>query len=181
MRDSHTPGEVSSAVRKPPMEVSSTNEGSSVQFNLWLVMFLALMPVFLLFTGLSAAAAFQSSAEWKVIGMVVAAAIAAGCLATRSGGELAEETPTETTVPKDAYFAVRENDAGNEASYSSPPCFMHELDLSDLGNSSLEELLSPAFRRSLEEQTQRERTHLSVTNPVTRDKHVDSRSEAPIS
>ncbi len=181
MRDTHTPGEVSSAVRKPAMEVSSTNEGSSVQFNLWLVMFLALMPVFLLFTGLSAAAAFQSSAEWKVIGMVVAAAIAAGYLAARRGGELTEETPTETTVPKDAYFAVRENDAGNEASYSSPPCFMHELDLSDLGYSSLEELLSPAFRCSLEEQTQRERPRLSSTNPVTRDKHEDSRSEALIS
>ena len=158
--------------------MQSTNEGSSVKFNLWLVMFLALMPVFLLFTGMSAAAAFQSSVEWKVIGMVVAAAIAAGYLATR---EMSEKAPTEATVPNDAYLAVRESDAGKEASYSSPPCFMHELDPSDLGYSSLEELLAPAFRRSLEEQTQRERPRHSSTNLVTRDEHEDSRSAAPIS
>lgn len=63
-----------------------------MKFNLWLVMFLALMPVLILFTGLSAAAAFQSSAAWKVIGMVIAAAIAAGYLATRRGSEISEET-----------------------------------------------------------------------------------------
>ncbi len=181
MRDTHTPGDASSAMRKPEMEMPSTNEDSSVKFNLWLVMFLALMPVFFLFAGLSAAAAFQSSVEWQVIGMVVGAAVAVGYLATRHGSEITEETPTEATAPKDAYLAVRESDAGQKASYSSPPCFMHELDPSDLGYSSIEELLAPAFHRSLEQQTQRERPRHSSTNLVTRDEHEDSRSEAPIS
>ena len=63
-----------------------------MKFNLWLVIFLALMPVLILFTGLSAAAAFQSSIEWKAIGMVIAAAIATGYLATRRGSDVWEET-----------------------------------------------------------------------------------------
>ena len=160
----------------------STKEGSLVKFNLWLVIFLALMPVFLLFTGMSAAAAFQSSAEWQVIGIVLAAAIAVGYLATRRQSEIAEEMPTEATVPKDAYLAVRESDVGKEASYSSPPCFMHELDPSYLGYLKPEERLAPAFHRSFEEQTRNAIGRAVTVGTSSRaDEHEDSRSAEPIS
>lgn len=153
-----------------------------MQFNLWLVIFLALMPVLLLFTGLSAAAAFQSSVEWKVIGMVIGAAIAAGYLATRRGSEISEDTSTEATAPNDAFIPVRESDIGDEASYSSPPCFMHELDPSYLGYSSPEEVLVPAFRRSFDEQEHNAIGRaMTVRSSSLADKHQDSQTAAPIS
>jgi hypothetical protein len=82
----------------------------NMKFNLWLVIFLALMPVFILFTGLSAAGGFLSPADWPVIGTVLATAIVVGCLANRRGDEISEETSREATVVKDAVIPVGESD-----------------------------------------------------------------------
>ena len=42
-----------------------------MKFNLWFVLLLALMPVFILLTGLTAAGGFESAAAWEIIGIVV--------------------------------------------------------------------------------------------------------------
>ena len=81
-----------------------------MKFNLWLVIFMALMPVFILFTGLSAAGGFLSPADWPVIGTVLAAAIVVGYLAKRRGDEISEETSSEATVVNDAGIPVGESD-----------------------------------------------------------------------
>ena len=113
-------------------------------FNLWLVIFLALMPVFILFTGLSAANGFQSSADWQVIGIVLAAAIVTGYLAKRRGDEISKETSIEAGLMKDVGIPVGGSDPGK----TLPTYLLHELHPSHLGHLNQEEMVAPAFRLS---------------------------------
>ena len=121
-------------------------------FNLWLVIFLALMPVFILFTGLSAAGGFQSSADWQVICTVLAAAIITGYLAKRRGDEISNETSIEARLMKDAEIPVDESDPGTKFVSSLPPWFVHELDPSDLAYSNREEVVAPTFHLGFDDQ-----------------------------
>jgi hypothetical protein len=52
-----------------------------MRFNVWLVVLLALMPVFVLFVGLSASSAFHGQAEWDVLGWLALAVFAASRIA----------------------------------------------------------------------------------------------------
>jgi hypothetical protein len=118
-----------------------------MRFNLWFIVLLALGPIFILFAGLSAAGGFESSAGWEVMGILVAASLAAGYFAKRSGDRDIEASSKEATsndaIPtNDAAEPAPERDAGNATGYSSPPCFLHELDPSYLGYASREEILA---------------------------------------
>ena len=121
-------------------------------FNLWLVIFLALMPVFILFTGLSAAGGFQSPVDWQVIGIVLAAAIVTGYLAKRRGDEISNETSIEAGLMKDVGVPVGESDPGKKSLHSLPTYLLHELDPAHLGYSNREEVVAPAIRLSFDEQ-----------------------------
>lgn len=118
-----------------------------MKFNLWLVILLALGPIFILFAGLSAAGGFESSAGREVIGIAVAACLAAGYLARRGDDKDMEPSSKETT-PRDAVPAAAASglapgrDMVGAAGYSSPPCFLHEVDPAYLGYSSREEVLA---------------------------------------
>jgi hypothetical protein len=61
-------------------------------FNLWLVIFLGLMPACSLFTGLSVASGFHSATDLSVIGTLLAAAFVTGYLAKRRADEISKET-----------------------------------------------------------------------------------------
>lgn len=113
-----------------------------MKFNLWFVVLLALMPIFLLFAGLSAAGGFLSSAEWQVIGLAAAAGLVASHLARRRADE-DSETESEPADPDvdSSKGDVAETDTAS-AGYASPPCFLHELDPSYLGYRTREEVLS---------------------------------------
>ena len=67
-----------------------------MRFNLWLVIFLGLMPAFSLFTGLSAASGFQSATDSSVIGAVLATALVTGYLAKRRADKILKETSDAT-------------------------------------------------------------------------------------
>ncbi len=118
-----------------------------MKFNLWLVILFAIGPLFILFAGLSAAGGFASSVGWEVMGLLIAASLAAGYLATRRGGketeaESIEETSSDAIPANDPYKPAPERDIGRAAGYSSLPCLLHELDSSYLGYSSREEVLA---------------------------------------
>ena len=118
-----------------------------MKFNLWLIILFALGPIFILFAGLTAAGGFESSVGWEVMGILVAACLAAGYLAMRRGGEEMEAGSIEATssdaIPANGAFEpAPERDMGSAAGYSSPPCFLHELDPSYLGYASREEVLA---------------------------------------
>ena len=61
------------AQASPPPAPQTAIEDSTVEFNLWLVVMLALLPVLALFVGMSVSAGFPSATDWDVI-----AAIAGG-------------------------------------------------------------------------------------------------------
>jgi len=117
-----------------------------MRFNLWFIFLLALGPVFILFAGLSAAGGFESSAGWGGMGILVAASLVAGYFAKRSGDkdiEASNEATSSDAMPaSDASEPALERYAGDATGYSSPPCFLHELDPSYLGYSSREEVLA---------------------------------------
>jgi len=52
-------------------------------FSIWLIELLALMPVFVLFAGLSAADGFLMPVEWIVLALLAGAALFVGWRATR--------------------------------------------------------------------------------------------------
>ena len=131
-------------------------------FNLWLVIFLALMPVFILFTGLSAASGFQSTADWQVIGIVLAAAIVTGYLAKRRGDEISNETSIEAGLMKDVGIPVGESDPGT----TLPTYLLHELHPSHLGHLNRDELVAPAFRLRFDGQ-ERNVSSGAITVPTT--------------
>ena len=135
-------------------------------FNLWLVIFLALMPVFILFTGLSAAGGFQSSADWQVIGTLLAMAIVTGYLAKRRADEISEETSREATLMKDIGMPVGESDPGNKFVYSLRTYLLHEFDPSHLGHLNREEGVARAFRLSFDGQ-ERNVSSGAITVPTT--------------
>jgi len=68
-----------------------------MKFNLWFVIFLALVPVFILFAGLGAAGGLQTSGDWQVIGMAVAALVTAGYLAGRGRVGIQVHAATQTS------------------------------------------------------------------------------------
>jgi len=73
-----------------------------MRFNLWLVIFLGLMPACSLFTGLSVASGFQSAADLLVIGTLLATALVTGYLAKRRADEISKETsihPISSVAP----------------------------------------------------------------------------------
>jgi hypothetical protein len=114
-----------------------------MKFNLWFVVLLALMPVFLLFAGLSAAGGFLSSAEWQVIGLAAAAGLVASVLANRR----ADADPATSPKPSDSSGDASKDDSAaadtaGTTGYSSPPCFLHELDPASLGYLTREEVLA---------------------------------------
>jgi nitronate monooxygenase len=118
-----------------------------MKFNLWLVILLALGPIFILFAGLSAAGGFASSVGWEVMGILIAASLAAGYLATRGSDKDIRARSTEATsddaIPtSDVSEPAPEREMASAAGYSSPPCFLHELDPSYLGYSSREDVLA---------------------------------------
>ena len=147
-----------------------------MKFNFWLVIFLGLMPAFILFTGLSAAGGFQSAAELQVIGTVLAAALVAGYLAKRRGDEISEETAAEVTAMKDPSIPVGESDHSNEPSDSLPPGFLHDLNPSHLGYLNREETLVPALRRTFDNQER----NVSVRAPAVQTTSLlaDAQSDA---
>ena len=63
-----------------------------MRFNLWLVIFLGLMPALSMFTGLSVASGFQSATDWSVIGTLLATALVTAYLAKRREDEISKET-----------------------------------------------------------------------------------------
>ena len=130
-------------------------------FNLWLVIFLALMPVFILFTGLSAAGGFQSPVDWQVIGIVLAAAIVTGYLAKRRGDEISNETSMEAGLMKDVGIPVGESDPGK----TLPTYLLHELHPSHLGHLN-RDVLAPAFRLTFDAQD-RNVSSGAITVPTT--------------
>jgi hypothetical protein len=111
-----------------------------MKFNFWFVIFLALMPVFVLFVGLSAAGGFASSADLKISGVLVAAALAAGYLAKRGFAENVDCAPAEATPTEDASTPAHDRENGSALGYASPPYFVAELDPLDLGDSTREEV-----------------------------------------
>lgn len=110
-----------------------------MRFNFWFVIFLALMPVFILFTGLSAAGGFTSSVAWPVIGVVIAAAITVGYLAGRGGDELLEDTPSEAIPRNDPSASSAKSALDSDAGYSSS---LPELEQSYSRYSNREEVLA---------------------------------------
>lgn len=59
-----------------------------MKFNVWLVVVLALMPVFVLFVGMSAASAFHGQVEWDVLGWIALGVFAAARIAIRKYREM---------------------------------------------------------------------------------------------
>jgi hypothetical protein len=113
-----------------------------MRFNFWLIVLLAMAPIFILFAGLSAAGGFESSASWEITGLVGAAALLVAYLATRRADEDGTGRSEESVPASDSVTAEQRDDAVGAVSYSSPPCQLHEVDPSYLGYSSREEVLA---------------------------------------
>jgi hypothetical protein len=116
-----------------------------MKFNFWLVVLLALAPIFILFAGLSAAGGFGSPAGWEISGIVAAAALWVAYLAKRRADENSAATLDDAEaapVSDSATPESRDDGAVAAAGYSSPPCQLQEVDPTYLGYSSREEVLS---------------------------------------
>jgi hypothetical protein len=83
---------------KRAMVASEISNEEAMGFNLWLVIFLGLMPACSLFTGLSVASGFQSAADLSVIGTLLAAVFVTGYLAKRRADEISKETSADARV-----------------------------------------------------------------------------------
>ena len=104
-----------------------------MKFNLWFVILLALMPVFILFTGLTAAGGFESATAWEIVGIVVAAGLGVGYLAKlhSEGDETGspEEQAEERAAPVEVSATAREVRA-----FYSAPCFLRDPDAPEGGD-----------------------------------------------
>jgi hypothetical protein len=61
--------------------------GTTVRFNIWLVVVFALLPIFVLFVGMGVAGGFRSPDEWEVTALIAAAIGVAVALAWRGAEE----------------------------------------------------------------------------------------------
>lgn len=114
-----------------------------MKFNLWFVIFLALVPVFILFAGLGATGGLQSSGDWQVIGMAVAALVTAGYLAGRGRERMEEIGASEAFRGNDVSSPGVKLGSGSEAGRSSPS-FLNGLDSSSSRNPKREEMIEEA-------------------------------------
>jgi len=109
-----------------------------MKFNLWLIVLLALAPVFILFAGLGAAGGFASAASWEVLAIAAAAAFGVAFLAKRTT-DRNDEAASDEVAP-----TLEDVERELQAGYASPPCLMHEVDPVYLGYSSREEVAGAA-------------------------------------
>lgn len=66
-----------------------------MRFNIWLVVMVAVMPVFILFAGLSAAGGFASAVDWAILAALAGAGFTFAALARRNEDEHPETPPDD--------------------------------------------------------------------------------------
>jgi hypothetical protein len=112
-----------------------------MRFNLWLVVLLALGPLFILVAGLAAAGGFASSVGWEVMGIMAAAALVVAHLARQSADEDDADASDEGATVEASVTPGRRDDAV-ASGHGSPAPGLHEVDPSRPGHASREEILA---------------------------------------
>ena len=111
-----------------------------MRFNFWLIVLLALAPIFILFAGLTAAGGFDSAAGLAITGIVAAAAFVVGDLARREDESSA--AASDDAAPSGQVALPQPiDDADATVGYSAPLRQLHEVDPAYLGYSSRAEVL----------------------------------------
>jgi hypothetical protein len=110
-----------------------------MKFNFWLVVLLALAPIFILFAGLTAAGGYGSPAAWEITGIVAAAAFVVAYFARQGAdrfGTGVSDAPIDSSDP--AKRPVNATATGNSSLTRQP----HDVDPSCPGYSSRDEVLA---------------------------------------
>jgi hypothetical protein len=90
-----------------------------MRFNFWLVVLLALGPIFILIAGLTAVAGYASPVGWEVMGIVAAAALVVAHLARQSADEDGAEAADEA-APLEASHTRERRDEAAASGLTSP-------------------------------------------------------------